>query len=104
MASQHRAGKVVEAPRARLAPISLPVRLGLVKAIADYGTATAGRATDTLRPAMLAHQGEALGIVDQRREVDQIRGSHDATCPRTGRFAIPPSHIITNRPRAATRA
>jgi hypothetical protein len=40
MAGQHRAGEVVEASRARLAPISLPVRLGLVKAIADYGTAT----------------------------------------------------------------
>src|SRR5215218_6590013 len=42
MAGQHRAGEVVKAPRTRLAPIPLPVSLGLVKAIADYGTATAG--------------------------------------------------------------
>lgn len=71
--------KVVEAPCTRPAPISLPVSLGLVKAIADYGTATAGGAADTLRPAVLAHQSEAPGIVDQRREVDQIRDGHDAT-------------------------
>jgi hypothetical protein len=70
MAGQHRAGEVVEAPRTRLAPIPLPVGLGLVKAVADHATAAAGRAADTLRPAMLAHQGEALGIVDQHREVD----------------------------------
>src|SRR3954447_23681069 len=63
MTSQHRAGEVVKAPRTRLAPISLPMSLDLVKAIADYSTAAAGRAANTLRPAMLAHQGKALGIV-----------------------------------------
>jgi uncharacterized membrane protein YeaQ/YmgE (transglycosylase-associated protein family) len=89
MAGQHRAGEVVKAPRTRLAPIPLPVSLGLVKAIADYGTATAGRAADTLRPAMLAHQGETLGIVDQRREVDQIRGGHDATGSSRGTVRYP---------------
>jgi hypothetical protein len=25
---------------------------------------------------MLPHQGEALGVIDQRREVDQVRGGH----------------------------
>ena len=105
MSGQHRAGEVVKAPRAHLAPVSLPVRLGLVKAIADYGTAPAGRAADTLRPAMLAHQGEALGIVDQRREVDQIRRGHDATGSSCGTVRYPaPSHIITDRPRARYRA
>jgi hypothetical protein len=64
MAGQHRAGEVVKAPRARLAPIPLPVRLGFVKAVSDHATAAAGRAANTLRPTMLAHQGEALGIVD----------------------------------------
>ena len=94
MAGQHRAGEVVKAPRTRLAPIPLPVSLGLVKAIADYGTATAGRAADTLRPAMLAHQGETLGIVDQRREVDQIRGGHDATGSSRGTVRYPaPAHL-----------
>ena len=71
MAGQHRAGEVVEASRTRLAPIPLPVSLGLVKAVSDHATAAAGGAVHPLRPALLAHQGEALGIVDQCREVDQ---------------------------------
>ena len=104
MPGQHRAGEVVKAARTRLAPISLPVSLGLVKAIADYGTAAAGRAADTFRPAMLAHQGEALGIVDQRTRVDQIRGGHDATGSSRGRFAIPPHDIITDRLSARNQA
>src|SRR4051812_5556385 len=76
MSGQHRAGEVVEAPCACLAPIPLPVSLGLIKAVSDHGTAAACGAVDTLRPAMLAYQGEALGILDQRREVDQIRYRH----------------------------
>src|SRR3954468_4777667 len=76
MPGQHRAGEVVEASRASLAPISLPVNLALIKAVSDHGTAAACGAVDTLRPAMLAYQGEALGIVDQCREVDQIRYHH----------------------------
>src|SRR5215213_6052247 len=50
--------------------------LGLIKAVSDHGSAAACRAVDTLRPAMLAYQGEALGILDQCREVDQIRYRH----------------------------
>jgi hypothetical protein len=72
MPGQHRAGEVVEASRACLAPIPLPVSLGLIKAVSDHGTAAAGGAVDTLRPAMLAYQGEALGVVDQCRQIDQI--------------------------------
>src|SRR5689334_10250810 len=60
MPGQHRAGEVVEASRACLAPIPLPVNLALIKAVSDHGTAAAGGAVDTLRPAMLAYQGEAL--------------------------------------------
>src|SRR4051795_12270725 len=76
MPGQHRAGEVVEASRACLAPIPLPVSLGLIKAVSDHGTAAACGAVDTLRPAMLAYQGEALGILDQCQEVDQIRCRH----------------------------
>src|SRR3954467_526849 len=76
MPGQPRAGEVVEASRASLAPIPLPVNLALIKAVSDHGIATAGGAVDTLRPAMLAYQGEALGILDQCREVDQIRYRH----------------------------
>ena len=73
---QHRAGEVVEATRACLAPVALPVRLRVVAAVADHGGAAAAGAAHALRPAMLAHQGEALGVVDQRREVDQVRCGH----------------------------
>src|SRR4051794_15714403 len=76
MPGQHRAGEVVEASRASFAPIPLSVNLALIKAVSDHGIAAARGAVDTLRPAMLAYQGEALGIVDQRREVDQIRYRH----------------------------
>src|SRR4051794_37932963 len=76
MPGQHRAGEVVEASRACLAPIPLPVGLGLIKAVSDHRIAAAGGAVDALRPAMLAYQGEALGIIDQCREVDQIRYRH----------------------------
>jgi hypothetical protein len=77
MAGQHRAGEVVEAPRAGLAAIPLSVRLGLVEAVSDHGAAAAGGTAHPLRPAMLPHQGEAPGVVDQRREVDQIRCGHE---------------------------
>src|SRR3954447_9357287 len=76
MPGQHRAGEVVEASRASLAPIPLPVNLALIKAVSDHSTAAACGAVDTLWPAMLAYQGEALGIVYQCREVDQIQYRH----------------------------
>src|SRR3954453_14836646 len=76
MPGQHRAGEVVEASRASFAPIPLSMNLALIKAVSDHGIAAACGAVDTLRPAMLAYQGEALGILDQCREVDQIRYRH----------------------------
>jgi len=36
MPGQHRAGKIVEAGRARLAPIALPVRLRVVASVPDH--------------------------------------------------------------------
>src|SRR5829696_3588817 len=74
---QRRTGEVVEAPGARLAPIALPVRLGVVAPVADHRIAAAAGAAHTLAPAVLAHQREALGVVQQRREIDQIDGCHD---------------------------
>src|SRR3954449_3673405 len=74
---QRRAGEVVEASGARLAPIALPVRLRIVAPVADHRIAAAAGAAHTLAPAVLAHQREALGVVQQRREIDQIDGCHD---------------------------
>ena len=63
---QHGAGEIVEAPRTGLAPVALAVRLRVVAAVTHHGAATAPGTAHALRPAPLAHQGEALGIVDQR--------------------------------------
>src|SRR5215213_4283156 len=77
MPGQRRAGEVVKAPGARLAVIALPMRLRVVAPVADHpSTATPGTA-HALGPAMLAHQCEALGVIQQPREVDQIRCRHD---------------------------
>jgi hypothetical protein len=62
MAGQHRAGEVVEASSTLLAAGALPARLRLVMAVADHRRACAQGAPDTLGPAMLAHQGEALRL------------------------------------------
>src|SRR3954468_8311155 len=77
MPGQHCAGEVVEAPGAGLAAIALPMRLGAVAPVADDRIAAAAGTTHAIGPAMLAHQGEALGVVQKSREVDQIGCSHD---------------------------
>src|SRR3954462_5566001 len=74
---QHGAGEVVEAPGAGLTPIALPARLRVVAPVPDHRTAAAAGAAHALWPAVLAHEGEALGGVQQPREVDQVRCSHD---------------------------
>ncbi len=77
MPGQHRAGKIVEAGRARLAPIALPMRLRVVASVPDHRETVAARAAYALGPAMLAHKRKALGIVHQAGEVDQVRYRHD---------------------------
>jgi hypothetical protein len=66
VSGQHRAREVVEAPRARLAAVALPVRLRVVAAVTHHRAAAAPGAAHALRPALLAHQREALGVVDPR--------------------------------------
>src|SRR4051794_6670920 len=67
MASQHRAGEVVEAPRAGLAAVALPLWLGLVVAVPDHRAPAAPGTAHPLRPAVLPYEGEALGLVHQPR-------------------------------------
>src|SRR5215210_6125000 len=74
---QRRAGEVVEAPGARLASIALPVRLRVVAAVADHRVTAAPGTAHALRPALVAHQREAFGVVQQPREVDQVGCRHD---------------------------
>src|SRR5215203_1240547 len=75
-AGQRRAGEVVKAPGSRLAAIPLPIGLSLVAPVPDHRVTAATGAAHALRPAALAHQGEALGVVHQAREVDQVGCSH----------------------------
>src|SRR3954470_1814775 len=77
VSGQHGAGEVVETPSTRLAPVALPMRLGVVAPVADHRIAAATGAAHALGPAVLAHQREALGVVQQGREIDQIDGWHD---------------------------
>src|SRR3954466_3457517 len=77
VSGQHGAGEVVETPGARLAPVALPMRLGVVAPVADHRIAAAAGTAHALWPAVLAHKGEALGVVQQGREIDQIDGCHD---------------------------
>src|SRR4051812_31101764 len=77
VSGQHCPGEVVETPGARLAPIALPMRLGVVAPVTDHRIAAAAGTAHALAPAMLAYQRKALGIVQQGREIDQIDGCHD---------------------------
>jgi hypothetical protein len=95
VAGQHRAGEVVEAPAAGLAPVALAAGLRVVAAIADHGLVVATGAAHALRPAPPAHEGEALGVVQQAGQGDQVGAGHDRggssrepvsyarSCPRT---------------------
>src|SRR3954470_19919472 len=77
MSGQDCAGEIVKAPRTRLAAIPLPSALRVVTPVPDHHEAVTPGTAHALRPAMLAHQREALGVVQKTREVDQIGCSHD---------------------------
>src|SRR4051812_38869109 len=57
------------------------MRLCVVMPVPDHRVAAASRATDALWPAGLAHQGEALRVVEQGREVDWVHCGHDDRNP-----------------------
>src|SRR6059058_1247820 len=95
---QHRAGEVVKAPSAGLAPIALPMRLGVVAPVADHRIAAAAGTAHALGPAVLAHQREALGVVEQGREIDQIDGWHDGAGSSHAPSATPALAFRPDRP------
>jgi len=90
MAGQHGAGEIVDAGRARLSAVTLAVRLRVVAPVPDDRGTVASGAARTLRPAVLAHKREALGVVHQARKVDQVRCRHDGK----GSSRLPPLHQI----------
>src|SRR4051812_45633278 len=81
------------------------MRLGVVAPIADHRTAAAAGAAHALGPAMLAHQREALGVIQQPREVDQFRCRHDRPGSLRAAADQRPPHSSQQKPRAtATRS
>ena len=74
-------GEIVKAGHTRLAPVELAVRLRVVAPVPDYRRAAAPGAMHAVWPAASAYEGEALGVVYQAGEVDQIRCSHECLSP-----------------------
>jgi hypothetical protein len=72
MARQNRPGQIVEALAAAVTQIALAVPLGLVSTVAHNLWPAAPGTLNPLRPAVLADQLKALGIIDQERQVDQV--------------------------------
>src|SRR6195952_5305726 len=112
MTGQYRIRKIIKPSMTGLAEIALPMELGLVTAIADNRLAIATGTAHSLRPAMLAHQIKAFGIIQQRREVDQLGYRHADTLlaqteisagHQTRCFRSPPS-LQRSPPRNPTRA
>jgi hypothetical protein len=66
MTGQHRAGEIVEAARTDFAPVTLAMRLCVIAPVANNRTVAASRAANAIGPAMLTHQREALGVIQQR--------------------------------------
>src|SRR4051794_32833964 len=78
--------------------MALPMRLGLVVAIADRRCTVATGTTYALRPAMVAHQFETLRLVQQRREIDQIGYGGDPGDRRTNQMASSSDQIRDLQP------
>ena len=72
MPGQNRARQVVEALAAAVAQGALPLPLRVVTTVVDHLGASALWTPNALRPAVLAHQLKALGIIHQKRQVDQV--------------------------------
>ena len=90
MAGQHGAGEIVETECARLATVTLTMRLRVVAPVSDNRGTGASRAAHTFRPAVLAHKRKALGIVHQPERLTKSDAGLVAKAPRT----LQPSHQI----------
>src|SRR3954462_14686161 len=113
MSGQDCAGEIVKAPCTRLAAIPLPSALRVVTPVPDHHGAVTPGTAHAIGPAMLAHQCEALGVVQKTREVDQIGRSHDdegssrepdgCSCS-SHHTRCPRAHYSNPPPRKPTRA
>src|SRR3954453_9054653 len=67
---------VIEPRPAVLAPVALPMPLGVIMALADHGCTGTARAAHSFRPAMVPDQLIAFGVIDQGGQIDHLRRSH----------------------------
>src|SRR3954447_12596949 len=79
------------------------MRLCVVMPVPDHRVAAASRATDALWPAVLAHQGEALRVIEQGCEVDRVHCGHDDRTPCSPATAdrLKPSSYLNAPPQAS---
>src|SRR3954447_10193916 len=75
---------VIEPRPAVLAPVALPMPLGVIMALADHGCTGTARAAHSFRPAMVPDQLIAFGIIDQGGQIDHLQRSHGSV-PAEGR-------------------
>src|SRR3954447_24087444 len=73
MSGEDGSRQVIEAMLACLAQVSLPAPLAVVVAVADDSSATAAGADNAFRPSELSNDFMTLRVVEQVRQLDQIR-------------------------------
>jgi hypothetical protein len=81
VSSKNGSRQVIEAMLACLAQVSLPAPLAVVVAVADGSSATAVRADNTFRPSELTNDFMALRVVEQVRQLDQVRHGFRSLLP-----------------------
>jgi hypothetical protein len=85
VSGQNRTAQVIEPRAAVLAPVSLPMSLGFIMAMADHGGAGTARAVNAVRPSIVPDQLRALGVIDQGGQMDQLQRSHGSV-PAEGQY------------------
>src|SRR4051812_36847196 len=76
VSGQNSTAQVIEPCSAVLAPVPLPISLGVIMAMADHGGAGTARAANAVRPAIVPDQLIALGVIDQGRQSDHLQRRH----------------------------
>src|ERR671938_1035141 len=104
MSRQHRGGEIVEPSMARFAQVALSMPLPFIVAVADHHGTVAVRAAHAIRPAMLTYKLEALGLVQQAREIDHVAYRHACTASKTTRSSLHPIRSETSLQRHPSRA
>src|SRR3954462_2127214 len=73
MSGQNGSHQIIEAILAGLAQVSLSVPLAIVMTVADHASAPAVKTDNTFWPSELTNDFIALCLVEQVRQLDQVR-------------------------------